>query len=83
VTIFFESSAGIAFLHRLLIAMLIIFHTDGGCGLPSILDKAQSKKISASVKALAIEQIVFRVILINIILKTIFQSRGFEAAQIS
>jgi hypothetical protein len=48
-----------------------------------ILDKAQSKKISASVKALAIEQIVFRVILINIILKTIFQSRGFDAAQIS
>jgi hypothetical protein len=31
--------------------------------LQNILDKAQSKKISASVKALAIEQIVFRVIL--------------------
>jgi hypothetical protein len=51
--------------------------------IENILDKAQSKKISASVKALAIEQIVFRVILINIILKTIFQSRGFDAAQIS
>jgi hypothetical protein len=49
----------------------------------SILDIAQSKKISAGVKALAIEQIVFRIILINIILKTIFQSRGFDAAQIS
>lgn len=36
VTTFFESPAGITFLHRLLIAMLLIFHTDGGCGLPSI-----------------------------------------------
>ncbi len=36
VTSFFESPAGIAFLHRLLISALIIFHTDGGCGLPSL-----------------------------------------------
>ena len=34
VTIFFESPAGIAFLHRLLIAALLMFHTSGGCGLP-------------------------------------------------
>lgn len=36
VTTFFESPAGIAFLHRLLIAALLVFHTNGGCGLPSI-----------------------------------------------
>jgi hypothetical protein len=36
VTRFLESPAGLAFLHRLLIAALLIFHTDGGCGLPSI-----------------------------------------------
>jgi hypothetical protein len=36
VTSFFESPAGIAFLHRLLTSALVIFHTDGGCGLPSI-----------------------------------------------
>jgi Family of unknown function (DUF6399) len=36
VTAFFESSAGLAFLHRLLVAVLLIFHTDGGCGLPAI-----------------------------------------------
>lgn len=36
VTIFLESPAGIAFLHRLLISALFIFHTDGGCGLPSL-----------------------------------------------
>src|ERR1700720_2729396 len=35
VTIFFESPAGIAFLHRLLIAALLVFHTSGGCGLSS------------------------------------------------
>jgi uncharacterized protein DUF6399/CENP-B-like protein len=33
---FFESPAGISFLHRLVIATLVIFHTNGGCGLPSI-----------------------------------------------
>lgn len=36
VTTFFESPAGIAFLHRLLVTTLLIFHTNGGCGLPSI-----------------------------------------------
>lgn len=36
VAAFFESPAGIAFLHRLLIAALLIFHTNGGCGLPSL-----------------------------------------------
>src|ERR1700738_3475302 len=36
VTRFLESPAGLAFLHRLLVATLLIFHTDGGCGLPSI-----------------------------------------------
>jgi len=36
VVAFFESPAGIAFLHRLLVAALLIFHTSGGCGLPSI-----------------------------------------------
>jgi hypothetical protein len=36
VTAFFESPAGIAFLHRLLIAGLLVFHTSGGCGLPSV-----------------------------------------------
>ncbi len=36
VAAFFESSAGLAFLHRLLVAALLIFHTDGGCGLPAI-----------------------------------------------
>src|SRR5271154_5037795 len=35
VTTFFESPAGIAFLHRLLIAALLVFHTSGGCGLHS------------------------------------------------
>ena len=35
VATFFESPAGIAFLHRLLIAALLVFHTSGGCGLPS------------------------------------------------
>lgn len=33
VTAFFESLAGIAFLHRLVIAALLGFHTSGGCGL--------------------------------------------------
>jgi hypothetical protein len=33
---FFESPAGISFLHRLVTATLLIFHTNGGCGLPSI-----------------------------------------------
>jgi uncharacterized protein DUF6399 len=36
VAAFFESSAGLAFLHRLLVGALLIFHTDGGCGLPAI-----------------------------------------------
>jgi hypothetical protein len=36
VTRFLESPAGLAFLHRLLVTTLLIFHTDGGCGLPSI-----------------------------------------------
>jgi hypothetical protein len=36
VAAFFESPAGLAFLHRLLIAALLIFHTSGGCGLPSL-----------------------------------------------
>jgi len=31
-----ESPAGLASLHRLLIGAILIFHTDGGCGLPSI-----------------------------------------------
>ena len=56
VTTFFESPAGIAFLHRLLIAMLLIFHTDGGCGLPSIrkvlLMSALSKFVGSSLGTL-------------------------------
>lgn len=36
ITKFLESPAGLSFLHRLLLATLLIFHTDGGCGLPSI-----------------------------------------------
>lgn len=36
VTRFLESPAGLTFLHRLLVGALLIFHTDGGCGLPSI-----------------------------------------------
>ena len=36
VTRFLESPAGLAFLHRLLVATFLIFHIDGGCGLPSI-----------------------------------------------
>lgn len=36
ITAFFESPAGIAFLHRLLIAALLIFHTKGGCGFPAL-----------------------------------------------
>jgi Family of unknown function (DUF6399) len=36
VTAFFESPAGLAFLQRLLIAALLVFHTNGGCGLPSV-----------------------------------------------
>lgn len=36
VAAFFESAAGIAFLHRLLIAALLMFHTSGGCGLPTL-----------------------------------------------
>jgi len=36
VTAFLESPSGITFLHRVLVALLLIFHTDGGCGLASI-----------------------------------------------
>ena len=36
VATFLESPAGIAFLHRLVTAALLVFHTSGGCGLPSI-----------------------------------------------
>lgn len=36
VAVFFESPAGIAFAHRLLIALTLIFHIRGGCGLPSL-----------------------------------------------
>ena len=36
VVAFLESPAGIAFLHRLLVATLLVFHTNGGCGLPSV-----------------------------------------------
>jgi hypothetical protein len=46
VTAFFESPAGIAFLHRLLIAALLIFHTNGGSGLPSLHLFLQMIKVS-------------------------------------
>ena len=56
VTIFFESPAGVAFLHRLLIAALLVFHTSGGCGLPSfhkfLMMSALSKFIGSSIGTL-------------------------------
>ena len=49
VTAFFESPAGIAFLHRLLIAALLVFHTSGGCGLPSLRNFLMMSKLSGFV----------------------------------
>lgn len=56
VTTFFESPAGIAFLHRLVIAALLVFHTSGGCGLPSfhnfLMISTLSKFIGSSIGTL-------------------------------
>ena len=56
VAAFFESPAGTAFLHRLLIAALLVFHTSGGCGLPSfhkfLVMSTLSKFIGSSIGTL-------------------------------
>ncbi len=47
VVAFFESTAGIAFLHRLLTAMYLVFHKAGACGLPSIHKFLMISELSA------------------------------------